>query len=312
MFITKKRFQKEFDAININLEEKLNAVRNENYTQAVLQANILNRLNEGNTLEILKNIQLAEFKVFSQWKDDGIIQFLINYLDIESKTFVEFGVQDYKEANTRFLLINDNWTGLVMDGSQANMDFVEKDEIYWKYNLLALTSFVTCENINSILKEHGFDEELGLLHIDIDGNDYWVWKAITVVSPIIVILEYNSIFGQHQPWTIPYQADFYRTNAHHSNLYFGSSLLSLCDLASEKGYTFVGSNSNGNNAYFVRNDKIKSLEPINIENGYVQSQFRESRDINGQLTYINGENRLKELEGMEIYNTRKSIIEKIS
>jgi len=311
MFITKKRFQKEFDAININLEEKLNAVRNENYTQAVLQANILNRLNEGSTLEILKNIQLAEFKVFSQWKDDGIIQFLINYLEIESKTFVEFGVQDYKEANTRFLLINDNWTGLIMDSSQANMDFVERDEIYWKYNLLALTSFITCDNINSILKEHGFDDELGLLHIDIDGNDYWVWKAITVVSPVIVIIEYNSVYGKHQPWTVPYQADFYRTDAHHSNLYFGSSLLSLCDLALEKGYTFIGSNSNGNNAYFVRNDKVKDLQPIDFEKGYVQSQFRESRNIDGDLTYISGENRLKELKGMQIYNTRTSTMEEI-
>lgn len=289
----------------------LNSIKEESNTQNFLQAGILSQLNNAHTDQILKNLQLAEFKVFSQWKDDGIIQFLVNYLDIDSKTFIEFGVQNYTEANTRFLLMNNNWTGLIMDGTESNMQYVRQQEIYWKYNLTALTAFITTENINELIQQHGFGKEPGLLHIDIDGNDYWVWKAITVINPVIVIVEYNSVFGKDNAWTIPYKADFYRTDAHHSNLYFGSSLLSLCDLATEKGYTFVGSNSNGNNAYFIRNDKVKGLKPLDINEGYVLSQFRESRDKNGDLNYISGDHRLKEISGMEVFNTRTKEIEKI-
>src|ERR1700739_3724812 len=75
--------------------------------QKILQGRALSRFNMNDVDAIIKNIHLSEFQVFSQWGDDGIIQFLVNYLDIKNKTFIEFGVQDYKEANTRFLLVND-------------------------------------------------------------------------------------------------------------------------------------------------------------------------------------------------------------
>jgi len=277
----------------------------------MLQASILSQFNISNTANILNNIQLAEFKVFSQWKDDGIIQFLVDYLTPDNKTFIEFGVENYTESNTRFLLMNNNWTGLILDGTEGNIKDVQQQEIYWQYNLTAATAFITAENINDLIEQHGFSGETGLLHIDIDGNDYWVWKAISVISPIIVIVEYNSVFGEKNSWTIPYKPDFNRTDAHYSNLYFGSSLLSLYDLAKEKGYTFIGSNSNGNNAYFIRNDKMQGLKPTTVKEGYVRSQFRESRDRNGNLNYLSGEYRLKEINGMEVYNTRTKNLEKI-
>lgn len=128
---------------------------------------------------------------------------------------------------------------------------------------------------------------------------------------MIVIVEYNSVFGRDNAWTVPYRADFYRTDAHHSNLYFGSSLLSLCDLAVEKGYTFIGCNTHGNNAYFVRNDKMKGLQPVDEQKGYVLSQFRESRDKHGNLNYLNGDNRLKEIKGLPVFNTRTDKAENI-
>jgi hypothetical protein len=308
MFIKRKEIRKELSNINYNISSQ----KEENNLQYFLQAGILSRLNQANTGNILKNIQLAEFKVFSQWKDDGIIQFLVDYLDIETKTFIEFGVQDYLEANTRFLLMNNNWAGLIMDGTTSNIESVKRQDIYWKYNLTAVTAFITAGNINDLMQQHGFKDEVGLLHIDIDGNDYWVWKAITTISPVIVIVEYNSVFGKDKTWSVPYKPDFYRTDMHYSNLYFGSSLLSLCDLAKEKGYTFIGCNSNGNNAYFIRNDKIKDLRPVDSMEGYVQSQFRESRDEAGNLNYLSGDNRLNAIKGMDVYNTRTKQIEKIT
>lgn len=307
MFIKRKKIEASLRSIN---ENNL-AMKQGDEVQRTLQANILARQNMVNTQAILKNIQLSEFKVYSQWKDDGIIQFLVDYLDIPAKTFIEFGVQDYTEANTRFLLMNNNWSGLIMDGSEANMKKVQQEDMYWRYNLKAVHAFVTAENINDLITRNGFSGELGLLHIDIDGNDYWVWKAIDVVSPAIVIMEYNAVFGNDKPWTVPYKADFYRTDAHYSNLYFGSSLLSLCDLAEEKGYAFIGCNSNGNNAYFVRKDEVKGLQSLTPEQGFVNSQFRESRDHQGNLTYLAGAERLNAIKGMEVFNTRTRQTERI-
>jgi hypothetical protein len=292
---------------------KLDQLKTKLESQAILTGRLIAQLNKSREKEILGNIQLAEFKVFSQWGDDGIIQFLISYLDIppQAEKFVEFGVENYTEANTRFLLINNNWQGLIMDGSVQNMSEVKQDNIYWRYQLQAKPAFVTKENINDLLKESGMTGEIGLLHIDIDGNDYFVWQAIEICSPIIVIVEYNSVFGYDKPWSIPYNKDFVRTKAHYSNLYWGSSLLSLCDLAGEKGYDFIGCNSNGNNAFFVRSDKRKELKPLTAAQGFVNSKFRESRNRQGQLTFLAGPDRLQAIKGMEIYNTRTQQVEMV-
>lgn len=308
---TRKKLKKIISELD-HLKQEICVIKQEDASQRILSGNILSKLNKAAYDRIIDNIQLAEFKVFSQWGDDGIIQFLVDYLDIESKTFIEFGVQDYTEANTRFLLMNNNWTGLIMDGSPDYMNTAKQNDIYWQYQLTALPVFITTENINSLISQNGFNGELGLLHIDIDGNDYWVWKQIDIISPVIVIVEYNSVFGPDKAWTVPYKADFYRSYAHHSNLYFGASLLSLCDLAEEKGYNFIGSNSHGNNAYFVRKDKMKNLRPVDPKTGYVLSKFRESRDVEGNLTYISSGDRLKAIAGMEVYNTRTDQLEKIN
>jgi len=255
------------------------------------------------------NIQDYEFKVFSQWGDDGIIQYLINIVSLPHKTFIEFGVQDYSESNTRFLLMNNNWKGLIMDGSSQFVESIKRAHYYWKYDLKAKTAFVTAENINKLIEEEKFEKDVGLYHIDIDGNDYWVWKATTIINPVIVIVEYQSLFGFERAITIPYKPDFYRTAVHHSNLFYGTSLLSLCDLADEKGYNFVGCNSSGNNAYFVRKDKIGSLKPLTAKEGYVLSSFREARDSSGKLLFLGGGDRQQVIKGMEVFNTRLGKLE---
>jgi hypothetical protein len=270
----------------------------------ILNGQILSHINRTRVDAVIENIQNAEFKIFSQFGDDGIIDFLIDYLAIESKTFIEFGVERYTEANTRFLLLNKNWKGLIIDGSEKNINYIKQDDIYWKYDITAVHAFVTKENINELIAKNGFIEEVGLLHIDIDGNDYWIWKEISGISPVIVIVEYNSVFGYENSWTIPYSKNFYRTDYHYSNLCYGASLLSLCDLAEEKGYYFVGCNSGGNNAYFIRKDKISGLKPIGAKQGYVMSKFRESSNKDKKLTFLNGAERLEKIRGAVIYNTR--------
>lgn len=259
----------------------------------------------------LSSLSDAEFKVFSQWGDDGIIQYLINRLDIPVPKFIEFGVDNYAEANTRFLLINDNWSGLVIDCSDENIAYILKDDIYWKHDLTAISAFVTAENINHIFSKAGFSGEIGLLHIDVDGNDYWLWKAVEVVSPVIAIIEYNSLFGPERAITVPYTPGFNRFTAHHSGIYAGASLTALCDLAESRGYAFIGSNSAGNNAYFVKKDRLSDLSSISAKEGYVASKFREHRDTEGSLSYLSGRQAIETIRGMEVFNTRSNQLEEL-
>lgn len=247
----------------------------------------------------------VEFRAFSQWGEDGIIQYLINRVPIENTSFVEFGVENYIEANTRFLLINNNWKGLILDGSQSHIDYIRKDRIYWRHDLTAECRFITRENINDILDDCGFRGDIGLLSIDIDGNDYWVWESIDVIRPRIVICEYNSVFGNTRPVTVPYNANFVRTDAHYSNLYFGASLPALCLLANSKGYDFVGSNSTGSNAFFVRNDLPHGLHTYSATDGYIESRLRESRSESGELTCLTGSERLQLIRDMSVHDLER-------
>ena len=240
------------------------------------------QLADFNNSELAKN----EFRVYSQWGEDGIIQHLLRHVNVEKKMFVEFGVENYTESNTRFLLVNNNWSGLVIDDSEKNITYIKNDPIYWQHNLKAENAFITKDNINDLLVKNGVTGDIGLLSVDIDGNDYWLWDAIHVINPAIVIVEYNSLFGPKTKVSTPYDAAFQRTKAHYSNLYFGASLAALCSLAEHKGYAFVGSNSSGCNVFFVKRELISSVPIVSPEKGYVPISARQSRNKNGALNYL--------------------------
>jgi len=239
------------------------------------------QLSEKNSSNLIDN----EFRAFSQWGEDGIIQFLLRHVEIDRRIFVEFGADNYNfESNTRFLLSNNNWTGLVMDSSKEAIEQLKRSHSYTLYDLKAVSAFITRENINDLLAENGITGEIGLLSIDVDGNDYWIWKAINVINPAIVIIEYNHRFGSNVAVTIPYDENFDRSKAHPSRLYFGASLKALCKLGTEKGYAFIGCNSNGVNAFFIRMDKKPAfIKALTAEEGYVAGTFGEPFERNGQL-----------------------------
>jgi hypothetical protein len=269
---------------------------------AILSAKILN--GQIAARGILRDIRLAEFKVFSQFGEDGIIQYLIRRANIPQhlRTFVEFGVESYAEANTRFLLMNDNWKGLIIDGSEACVDAIRKDPIYWMHDLTAISAFIDADNINDLIRDAGFTGEVGVLSIDIDGVDYWVWDRLNVVKPVIVIVEYNSVFGSQRAVAVPYDPTFVRSKAHHSYLYYGCSLKALELLGHRKGYSLVGSNGAGNNAFFVRNDCLNGQPALTAAEAYVESHFRESRDEFGRLNYLSGAARLREIKDRLVYD----------
>jgi hypothetical protein len=215
-------------------------------------------------------------------------------------------VESYIEANTRFLLMNDNWRGLVIDGDPSNIEAIKSSSIYWRHDLTAKSAFIDRDNINGLINDSGFSGEIGLLSIDIDGNDYWVWERIESVTPIIVVVEYNSVFGPDHAVTIPYSPTFRRAQAHYSHLYWGCSLRALELLGRRKGYGLVGCNSAGNNAFFVRLDCLNGQPALTARQAYVESRFRESRARDGRLNYISGDERRRAIADLELVDVERN------
>ena len=255
----------------------------------------------------IASLQDYEFKVFSQWGEDGIIQHLIRTVPIGARVFVEFGVQDYKESNTRFLLQNNNWSGLVLEASAADVETICRDMLYYRHSLRAVSAFIDRDNINDLLTANGVSGDIGLLSIDIDGNDYWVWEAITAVSPRIVICEYDNLLGCERAVVSPYDPTFEKRKAHFSYLYGGASLPALDHLARTKGYTLVGSNSAGHNAFFVRNDVLSRLPSVTPREIYTRARFRNSRDERGALTFLGFEDSLALIANMPLMDIETGV-----
>ncbi|HEV8462060.1 MAG TPA: hypothetical protein VGQ38_15275 [Gaiellaceae bacterium] len=248
-------------------------------------------------------IAKAEFQCFSQFGEDGIIQFLVQRVPIEHEVFVEFGVADYRESNTRFLLVHDNWRGLIMDGADTMHDFLRSTGLAWQHEIDARTAFIDRDNINDLIRTAGIVGDIGLLSIDLDGNDYWVLDAIEVVTPRVLIAEYNSVFGSEAAVTVPYNPAFVRGEKHWSWLYWGASLAALTRLAGEKSYALVGGNRAGNNAFYVRRDVLGDIPEVTVEEAYVRSRFRESRNRAGELSYISAhEDRLRLVADLPLFD----------
>jgi hypothetical protein len=244
-----------------------------------------------------------EWKIFSQWGEDGIIQFLIREVEIKNKTFVEFGVEDFFESNCRYLLMSSDWQGFVIDGSSKNILRLKNSYFYWKHDLQSLAAFVDKENINKLLSQSNFDRDLGILSIDLDGNDYHILKTINVFEPRIIISEFNPYFGTNRAISVPYDPEFYRIDKHYSGLYFGASIKAIKHLLEEKGYTLVGTGITGGNAYFVRNDLMtEKLSKLAKNSLNFNGHCRESRDVDGNLNFLRGEDRLNEIKGLPVLN----------
>ncbi|MSR87960.1 MAG: hypothetical protein EXS69_02235 [Candidatus Zambryskibacteria bacterium] len=204
----------------------------------------------------------AEFKVYSKHGGDGILAHIFSKVGVTNRTFVEMGVEDGRECNTANLSRNFGWNGLMID---ANENWVRSAEDFYRdYRVKVAHSFVTAENINQTILQNNLKGEIDLLSIDIDGNDYWVWKAINAVSPRIVVLEYNSSFGQRSV-TQKYMPDHRFSPREENPLFFGASLKALAKLSKEKGYILVACDVHGHDAFFIRADvaagQFKEQEP---------------------------------------------------
>jgi hypothetical protein len=219
--------------------------------------------NNGKVLDL----ENAGFRVFSEGDEDGKLLALFAYAGIFNKTFVDIGGADGVNSNCANLAINLGWHGLFIDGSDENIRFGRK--YYAQHPDTRVfppkfcQAFVSRENINKILENQGMNGEVDLLSLDIDGNDYWIWYALEIVSPRVVIIETHIEFGYNNI-VVPYDANFIPPGKHPD--YHGASPVAMVDLAKKKGYRLVGSNLYGYNTIYLRNDLAVGLVPeISVE-----------------------------------------------
>ena len=200
----------------------------------------------------------VDFRIYSQNEEDGILLYIFSLIGTTNKQCVEICAGDGIECNTANLLINHRWVGLLCDGNERNTaeaaKFYKKhpDTMYWPPTIL--TEWITKDNVNGIIDKGGFAGEVDLLSLDIDGNDYWVWKEISKISPRVVVLEFNHLWGPDVAVTVPYHENFVAEFTEFGSVYAGASLQAFVKLAEQKGYTLIGTNAIATNAFFLRDD----------------------------------------------------------
>ena len=266
--------------------------------ELILKAKVLSLKNKN--LKKIKDLSEVEFQVYSQWGEDGIIDWLVSKFPQIPKNFLEIGTQDYKESNTRFLLINRNWDGFLIEGNKDDIKNIKSQRVYWKHNLKVRNEFITKDNINDVVQRFNVPKNLGLLSLDIDGVDYWVLKELSALKPSIIICEYNSLFGEKKSITVPYKKNFIRSKEHYSNLYYGASIRSFIDIMKTKNYSFIGTNSAGNNAFFVKKNLRNAVSKIILYKKIFRSKFRESKDLKGNLSFLSKKKSLELIKNKHI------------
>ena len=257
----------------------------------------------------ISNIREAELKIFSQFGEDGIIDYLLYKLKLNSKIkFIEIGTGDYEEANTRFLCESRICSGLLIDKIK-DLKFVQKRDFFWKNDLYFCQKTITPSNISSVINSYGFKNDCNLLSIDIDGNDFWVLKNIELSHVDIVVAEYNPLFGSNLSLTVPQDDNFDRNRF--KKIFYGASLTAIIELMESKGFMFVGANSACNNAFFINKNKKEFFLNLKVEElkEYTKFTFREIKENSYKENQIS--NLIDKIKDFEIYDLNKKKIFKI-
>jgi len=212
----------------------------------------------------MSKINTVGYKKFSQFEEDGILLYIFSLLNFSCPIFVEFGADDGINSNSANLIIHHGFSGLFIDGNKKALN--RGEYFFNRYvkdsKLVFHHAFINAENINELINSNGINEEIGLLSIDIDGNDYWVWKAITSINPQVVVIETHNEFGMNDI-IVPYDSNYFYPGIHPD--YHGASPVAMNKLANSKGYRLIGANELGFNFFFLRNDLLPQIKECTVE-----------------------------------------------
>lgn len=230
-----------------------------------------------------KNNQLPDFndtgfRVFSQFEEDGKLLYILALIGMKNKTFVEIGSDDGINSNCANLAFNFGYHGLFLDGNPKAIKRGEKFYGKYPHPYMYAPKFtcakVTAENINTLVSDAGLKGEIDVLSIDIDGNDYWIWKALDAVQPNIVVIETHVEFGLRNI-VVPYDPNYFYPGKH--PVYHGASPVAMVNLGKQKGYRLVGANQLGFNFIFVKNGLAENeLPEVAVESVLTHPSVKES------------------------------------
>jgi hypothetical protein len=200
----------------------------------------------------------AEFRAFSQNGEDGILLCIFSLIGTHKRTCIEICAGDGIECNSANLILNHGWTGLLVDGDEENVSrgkrFYASHPDTFSFPPQFVHAWVDRETVNDLIEKHGFRGDIDLLSLDLDGVDYWIWEAIEVVRPRVVVAETQCIWGSDCSVSVPYRQDFSSPLIQGFGVYSGASLPAFVRLGKRKGYRLVGTQALGFNAFFIRED----------------------------------------------------------
>ena len=213
----------------------------------------------------LPRFEDVEFRAYSQNGEDGLLLYIFSLIGMGQRRCVEICAGDGTQCNTANLIINHSWHGLMFDGDEA---LVQRGRSFYANHgdtfclpPKFVHAWITRENINQIVADNGFEGPADLLSLDIDGVDYWVWDALDVLRPRVVIAEVQCIWGAERAVTVPYSPAFKTRYIDGFGVYSGASLPAFVKLAERKGYRLVGVQSLGFNAVFIRDGVGEDVFP---------------------------------------------------
>jgi hypothetical protein len=247
--VLKRLAQPLLDEIRLASENR--PIDNEAAAQKVLMGQY--RLLASQGRDRLPGIRDVGFRKYSQFEEDGILLYIFSLVPPINRKCVEICAGEGRECNTANLIINHGWWGYLFDGDEENVkagtQFFAKNKDTFLYRPRFTRAWITAENVNSVIEESGVRGPIDLLSLDIDGMDYWVWKAISAIDPRVVVCETHNPIPPDKALTVPYDPQFVSA----SENYRGASLAAMCKLGREKGYRLVGTHRFGFNAFFMKN-----------------------------------------------------------
>lgn len=267
-----------------------------NVNDTVNQMNLIYNMREDKTED--KKLFEYGFSLFSQHEEDGMLLYIFSLIGSTNKKCIEMCIGTGVESNTANLIVNHFWTGLLFDGDTDNIaiakQFYSRHKNTKIYPPKIVHAWINKENVNSLVVENGYEGEVDLFSLDIDGIDYYLLERLDVVSPRVIVLEINHLWGYEKAVTVPYDKNFRAEFSADGSDYAGASLGAFIKLTKKKGYRFVGTNRFATNAFFIRNDiEHDRLNEVTDVSGY----FEHPRVLYGMTERYN---RIKNKKWIEI------------
>ncbi len=229
---------------------------------------------------IVPKLSEVGFRCHSEFEEDGILLFIFALIGTTNRTAVEICAGDGITCMTANLILNHGWWGYLFDGDERNVKrgtaVYHKSRDTFLYPPRFTRAWITAENVNDIIYQSGIAGEVDLLSLDMDGMDYWVWKALDCIKPRVVVCESHNIIGPDDALTVPYDPNFVRS----SHDYSSASLAAMTKLADEKGYRLIGTHRFGFNAFFI----LKEIAPDVLPGVEPAECLQDPYTLEGQAT----------------------------